>query len=619
MSGREQSPAADEPRSTPLPRQEHGARRRGRDLLVFALLWLPYAWLVRRFWFVTDDAFISFRYAKYLAQGHGLRFNLGDEPPVEGYSNFLWVLVCAVFEFFRLNIELWPLLTSAACGTLLMWLVFDTLRRRMEVGLPAAAAATLLFALHPPVAVYSTSGLETMPFALLLFVAFERLVLRREGIAPVGAGLAVLGVALIRVEGVYWALALILLAAFARELAGQKVVRPLLVVVGILAVGYGLFLAWRYSYYGLLVSNTAYAKGGLSYKRLMRGVDYVVVQVLTQLTPLAILPAALFALRRRRLAIGLPIVALALAFYAYSILVSGDFMAMGRFLVPGWAFAALLVGWMLHDLGGRSAARQGLALTLGAGLVALGLLPAFDVHLVPHSVRARFHFRWNQPRANYGSEFSQWEFQKENALRWGVRGRAMKRWCRPGATFVSGGIGAVSYYSDLYIYDKNGLVTREVAMLPADDVTMRSPGHDKTVEPGWFMKHKPEIMRAGLLNGLPPVEPGMTEKDARGKFCAMVRAQAFALAQPGWDKEYIVDFRPIPPTEYGGPNQYLVLWTRIPQGVDPKQAWDELTQRLITYYEAGIDPNRDVMFDGYPPIPPQPRARRAAAVDDLSG
>ena len=40
--------------------------------------------------FDIDDAYISFRYAQNLLDGHGLVFNPGD--PVEGYSNLLWVL-----------------------------------------------------------------------------------------------------------------------------------------------------------------------------------------------------------------------------------------------------------------------------------------------------------------------------------------------------------------------------------------------------------------------------------------------------------------------------------------------------------------------------------------------
>ena len=45
--------------------------------------------------FVPDDAYISFRYAEHLAQGTGLTFNPG-EAPVEAYSNFLWIVLCAL-------------------------------------------------------------------------------------------------------------------------------------------------------------------------------------------------------------------------------------------------------------------------------------------------------------------------------------------------------------------------------------------------------------------------------------------------------------------------------------------------------------------------------------------
>lgn len=36
---------------------------------------------------VQEDAFISFRYARNLVDGHGLVFNPGER--VEGYTNFL--------------------------------------------------------------------------------------------------------------------------------------------------------------------------------------------------------------------------------------------------------------------------------------------------------------------------------------------------------------------------------------------------------------------------------------------------------------------------------------------------------------------------------------------------
>ena len=43
--------------------------------------------------FVTDDAFISFVYAKNLVEHGALVFNLGER--VEGYTNFLWTVILA--------------------------------------------------------------------------------------------------------------------------------------------------------------------------------------------------------------------------------------------------------------------------------------------------------------------------------------------------------------------------------------------------------------------------------------------------------------------------------------------------------------------------------------------
>ena len=57
--------------------------------LLFTGLWLSY----RYFW--IDDAFITFRYARNLADGLGPVFNPGEA--VEGYTTFLWMLVSSAF------------------------------------------------------------------------------------------------------------------------------------------------------------------------------------------------------------------------------------------------------------------------------------------------------------------------------------------------------------------------------------------------------------------------------------------------------------------------------------------------------------------------------------------
>ena len=65
--------------------------RRYYAAIVAAAVLLPHAHL---FDFVTDDAFISFRYARNLALHGQLVFNLGER--VEGYTNFLWTVILAL-------------------------------------------------------------------------------------------------------------------------------------------------------------------------------------------------------------------------------------------------------------------------------------------------------------------------------------------------------------------------------------------------------------------------------------------------------------------------------------------------------------------------------------------
>ena len=44
---------------------------------------------------IAEDAHITFRFARNLAEGYGFTWNT-DELPIEGFTSFLWVLVTAL-------------------------------------------------------------------------------------------------------------------------------------------------------------------------------------------------------------------------------------------------------------------------------------------------------------------------------------------------------------------------------------------------------------------------------------------------------------------------------------------------------------------------------------------
>ncbi|MCZ6784827.1 MAG: sulfatase-like hydrolase/transferase, partial [Proteobacteria bacterium] len=560
---------------------------------VFAPLWVAYALLVARFAFVTDDAFITFRYARNLIDGHGLRFNPGDPVPVEGYSNFLWVLLSAVVEALGLAPSFWIPLVSFLCGSVLLFLVFDELQRRRGVPAPLAGLASATLALSPAFALWSTSGLETVPFALLLYLTADRLIFRSsrpdgEGIDVRTTAVLALAVSLIRVEGILWVGVLIGVAALSARVSGRNRDRaPLVRIAAIVAAGYAVYFAFRTVYFQDWLPNTVHAKSGLSVALLLRGFDYVAVHFLTAVTPFLLFVATPFALARERRSLGLPVALLAWAFPVYAVASTGDFMAMGRFLVPGLPYAAILVGLWLQATPRRGSRSLAPAAAVVAVAVGAGLLPSVGVYAVPESVRARFHFRLSADR--FRGEFAQWQYQRDNAAAWACKGRALRRYAAarlgPGTdpSVVQVAVGAVGYYSDLFVYDGAGLVSPAVArraLPPPSQQPPRSPGHDRVVGPRFFLPAEPTLLRADVL-----------EDGAPGTWVAAVEESAKTL-RGAWPElepaqRYVPDFARIAsPGGDCGPVT-LATWRRIAPGEDWRREWADFDARLRRFRESG--------------------------------
>lgn len=556
-------------------------------MLSFLTLLIPYGLLVARFWYVNDDAYISFRYARNLVRGLGLRYNPAENPPLEGYSNFLWTLMAAPVLAFGGDPAAWMPAFSAACGACLLWLVYRRLLLQ-GVSIPSALLATLLLAVFPPFALWSSTGLETMPFALLVFAAFDRLVLREAGPDAIGGAALLILLSLIRVDGAAWAVAVLLAALGARLLRNPRQAWPLLPAALVWAAAYAAYSAWRWTYFGTLVPSTVLAKSALDGPRLLRGLNYVVSYGLTFLTPLALIPGAVAALRLRRLWIGVPTVVMAGMFPAYSVLVTGDFMPMGRFLLPGMPFIALLWGWLLQDLwdSGRRALRV-LAMSAAGVAAVLGLLPGWNVHLIPRRTLERVRFRFNEKQ--FATEYESWLRQTERVRNWAALGRSLRQYAhaRPleddAPSVVLPWIGAAGYYSDLHVFDQFGLVSLPVARRPvASGEPLMSPGHDKYVSPDFFLPQRPTILNAMIV----------VSSDHREAARAMAQfGHALVRLEPqgGAARLYCPDFAPAAP-ERQDSNElltYVVTWVRIPQGVSARACWEDFEHRLRVFADSG--------------------------------
>jgi arabinofuranosyltransferase len=530
------------------------------------LLAAAFLLVAARFAFVCDDAYITFRYAKNLATGIGLVFNPGETPPVEGYSDFLWLLAASALELVHLRPDVILPAVSVGCGVALVHRIHSALLDRLDVGRTAAFFAALAFAASPATGCWATSGLETMPQALLGFLLFERLVLNPKDHGwPLPAILSV-ALAMIRAEGIAW-VAVIYGASVVSRLAEREPLRDhlarLLRSAAPMLALFAVYTAWRLQYYGTLVPNTALVKVALSLRSVGRGIKYVLLFWATCLVPLAMLAPLPIVLRDRRQGLWLAIGLLAAAFPVYGAVVGGDFMPFGRLLVPGLPFAALILGGGLQELVRRSRGRTERAGYVGIALVLVGLLPAFDLNLVPEVVREQLHFRLSDKQ--YLSELNRWQNQKENSEGFTRRGLALAQVAKPRDAVVAAAVGAVGYFSGITVYDQHGLVTKEVAYRDVPDGPLtQSPGHDKHVDPDYFVKYEPKFLYARELDG----------KLAAGRMKE-------TLDQ--WDVPNSVKDRYVPDwyevSIPGTERAFLLVIRRLERNEDPAKLWNDFPER----------------------------------------
>jgi len=469
-------------------------------VLIAAVAALGLGLLAWRFRWVNDDAYITFSYARSLAEGHGFVHHPSAQP-VEGFTELLFTLWIALGIW--LGLSPIPLaLASTALAGLALALAIVAAVRRATGSAAAGAAVAIACAGCAPLAVWTTSGMGVAPFALAVFAtyltalrAFERPTAGATAALAVAASAAVL----LRADGAWW-VAWIVGAGLLWARRTPAGLRSLATGAAVSAAVFGAVTWWRLATFGAWVPNTAKAKLGLGARAFERGVDYAAHFVLTFPGALALFALCAFgAWRRRGAAEALALVGSA-ATVLHAVLVGGDFMAFGRFLVPALPLVLVGAGCGLAAL---PAGRARGAVQAACGVIAaLGLaLPAFDVHLTPTAWREAFRFRFNP--GNFGaeqpffSERQQWHNMRARAEEWGVVGRDLARLSRPDASVVAGAVGALGWHSRRRIFDRHGLLSREVAALPPAP-ERRSPGHDTFVGPEFFLAERPTFLEVGI-------------------------------------------------------------------------------------------------------------------------
>lgn len=145
-------------------------------LVLPLLLALVQMWRLHEY--TVDDAFISFRYARNLVDGHGLVYNIGER--VEGYTNLSWTLMIAGALAAGLDPQWFTTVVGGAFGLGTIVLTYHLAQRLAPAG-PIPCLATWLLATSPGACGHAVFGLETSMFTFLIAGGILALLAEEDG------------------------------------------------------------------------------------------------------------------------------------------------------------------------------------------------------------------------------------------------------------------------------------------------------------------------------------------------------------------------------------------------------------------------------------------------------
>jgi hypothetical protein len=244
----------------------------GNDRIVFTLIvagFLLYAGLFiyrtsfvvdgERYFSLFDDAMISMRYARNLANGYGLVWNPGGDR-IEGYTNPLWVLYMSGIHLLPLAPSQTSLFVQVTAALLLaanLWFVHQ-IALSISGSTRVSLGAVVLTALYLPINNWSLQGMEVSALVLIMSVCLYRAIrCVDEGVVDVTLYLLLGLSTFIRPDMVVPLGGLTLfLAAADRRNRWRHLIWGLAALVSF-SVAQTLFRLW---YFGDILPNTYYLK-----------------------------------------------------------------------------------------------------------------------------------------------------------------------------------------------------------------------------------------------------------------------------------------------------------------------------------------------------------------------
>ncbi len=315
-----------------------------------------------RYFSLFDDAMITMRYARHLADGFGIVWNIGEKP-IEGFTNQLWVFIMAAIQLLcrdkaviSLYVQLFGMILLAG-NLIFIYKIALLLKPELK---NAALGAVVLTGFYLPLNFWSLMGMEVSILTLItsasVWLTLRNLKKREFSVFQILIPAINL---LIRPDAVI--IYLVLLVFIAINFPDD---RKKILILGIslfIVIMSGLTIL-RYWYFGDIFPNTYYLKmtGYPVLLRLGRGV-YVAVKFIFFMALIFFFPVAYFFKHRTKENILL--FSLFSAQIVYSIYVGGDawewWGGSNRFISIAMPLFFLLMAFSFIELKNRIIFRYG--------------------------------------------------------------------------------------------------------------------------------------------------------------------------------------------------------------------------------------------------------------------
>jgi arabinofuranosyltransferase len=424
---------------------------------------------------VAEDAFISFRYAKNLINGHGLTWNVG-ESPVEGYTNFLWVIICAFALKSGFDVSRFAQVVGVLAGSLTIVYSYNFSHRLLRCKGIYSMISCLFLAISGPFATWASSGMETNFFVLFLlmscyhFAVYWQFSSYRDLFL---CFLSILVATLVRPEGIMIFSILLGMSLFLSIGKLKESLKDFLLPVLTYVVPFVAYFIWRFTYYDFLLPNTFYAKTGGSVYQYLRGAIYSGFFTFYFIFPLLPLLALYvwekglpllegkkhFRLLRQyvRDHAGVYISGIVCIVYTfYIICVGGDYMEMYRFFVPLLPFIYILFGLVTSTL-----LSSIFILPRKRAIVFCFMIFAMGATLLQSTPLEKKLFR--KPPLQLGS-YRGVQTERWHSARLSLIGKFFDGYKQyNNESLATGAIGAISYFADMRVYGLHGLVDTHIA------------------------------------------------------------------------------------------------------------------------------------------------------------